>query len=196
MAAASVQVLRSATLGTALMGPDELGTAPSRRSFSRAGSRGFPSTRGSGSPAATRGSGTPAGAQGQHAGERRRCLLGGDFGMQVPSGAEVACFGTDADARGDLAARSIIELRGVDERAHASLAVVVRGLQQRRGFSGVHRRVIEIELGHADEVCGVSRQRCRRRNLSYRRRASPRRRRARRVVRDRLCAPAPSCRCR
>ena len=71
MAAASVQVLRSATLGTALMGPDELGTAPSRRSFSRAGSRGFPSTRGSGSPAATRGSGTPAGAQGQHAGERR-----------------------------------------------------------------------------------------------------------------------------
>ena len=68
MAAASVQVLRSATLmgpdelGTALKGPEELGTAPSRRSLSRAGSRGFPSTRSLVSP---------AGAQGKRAGERR-----------------------------------------------------------------------------------------------------------------------------
>ena len=79
MAAASVQVLRSATLmgpdelGTALKGAEELGTAPSRRSLSRAGSRGFPSTRGLGSPAgsSTRGLGSPAGAQGKRAGERR-----------------------------------------------------------------------------------------------------------------------------
>ena len=34
-------------------------------------------------------------------------------------------------------------------RRHAALAVIVGGLQQHRRLAGIHRRVVEIELGHA-----------------------------------------------
>ena len=43
---------------------------------------------------------------------------------------------------------SIIQLRSEHERVHAAFPVVVAGLQQRCRFSCVHRRVIEVELGH------------------------------------------------
>jgi len=63
---------------------------------------------------------------------------------------EAHALGAEANARGDDAATgAVVQLRGEDHHAHAALAVVVRRLQQRGGLAGVHRRIIEIELGHA-----------------------------------------------
>ncbi len=45
-------------------------------------------------------------------------------------------------------AKASIDGRREDQRVHAALAIVVIGLEQRRGFSGVHCRVIEVEFGH------------------------------------------------
>src|SRR3546814_5506254 len=63
------------------------------------------------------------------------------------------CRRTQPDPRRHHAtAVTIIQLRGEDQRAHTALVVVVRALQQGGGLAGVHRRIIEIELGHAPSV--------------------------------------------
>src|SRR5690606_15291732 len=66
-------------------------------------------------------------------------------------------LGAQADARGDhpAATAAVVQARRQDQRAHAAFAVVVRRLQQRGGLPGVHRRVVEVELGHR----GILRQR-------------------------------------
>ena len=45
-------------------------------------------------------------------------------------------------------ARAVVERRGPQHRLHAALAIVEVGLQQGRRFPRVHRRIVEIELGH------------------------------------------------
>ena len=87
----------------------------------------------------------------QHA--MQRAMLGNvapDLALQVVVAFERDAFRAQADARGHHAgAGAVVQARGEDRHAHAALAVVVRRLQQRRGLAGVHRRIIEIELGHA-----------------------------------------------
>ena len=48
----------------------------------------------------------------------------------------------------DAGARAIVQPRGPQHRLHAALAIIVIGLQQGGRFPRVHRRIIEIELGH------------------------------------------------
>ncbi len=57
-----------------------------------------------------------------------------------------------ADPRGHgAAAGAMVQPRREDQRAHPALAVVVRRLQQRGRLPGIHRRVVEVELGHGAE---------------------------------------------
>ena len=53
------------------------------------------------------------------------------------------------DARADGAgAGAVVERGGPQHRLHAALAIVEVGLQQGGRFPRVHRRIVEIELGH------------------------------------------------
>src|SRR5579884_2152756 len=53
------------------------------------------------------------------------------------------------DARADSAGtRAVVMRRGPQHRFHAALAIVEVGLQQGCRFPSVHRRIVEIELGH------------------------------------------------
>ncbi len=64
-------------------------------------------------------------------------------------------FAARAEARGDEAdAGALIDLGGEDAHAPAVLFVVMRDLQQRGGFAGVHCGVTEVEFGHAGTFCG------------------------------------------
>ncbi|KAG1080821.1 hypothetical protein G6F40_015728 [Rhizopus arrhizus] len=76
-----------------------------------------------------------------------RILL--DPALQVGIAVEGHAIGAQADARSDHAgAGTIVQARGQDRHPHAALAVVVRALQQGGGLAGVHRRIVEVELGH------------------------------------------------
>ncbi len=75
-------------------------------------------------------------------------------------GMEVVCLRIelrrciDADARGDAAiVGGCVERRREQQRPHAALLVVVRGLQQDGGFSCIHRGVGEVELRHGRSSC-------------------------------------------
>jgi hypothetical protein len=69
--------------------------------------------------------------------------------LQVGVTVEGHAVGAQADPRGHHAgAGAIIQARGQDRHPHAALAVVVRALQQGGGLAGVHRRIVEVELGH------------------------------------------------
>src|SRR5690606_23247919 len=74
-------------------------------------------------------------------------------GLQVGAGVEGQRRGLQPNARGhDAAAGAVVECRRQDQRAHAPLAVVVRRLQQVGGLSGIHCRIVEVELGHAGSL--------------------------------------------
>ena len=53
------------------------------------------------------------------------------------------------DTRADAVfPRAAIDAWFYDEGIHASLSVIMAGLQKVRCFAGVHRRIIKIEFGH------------------------------------------------
>ena len=64
---------------------------------------------------------------------RRKCCAGADSAMREPI--------VPAPERSSMR-------RGPQHRLHAALAIVEIGLQQGGRFARVHRRIIEIELGH------------------------------------------------
>ena len=98
----------------------------------------------------------------QHAGERARARARRRSPRAGRARMEVARLALDADARVDAAAVARIDLRGVQQRAHAAFFVVVAGLQQRGGFSRVHGRVVEVQLGHVPESITIrTKSRCR-----------------------------------
>ena len=69
--------------------------------------------------------------------------------FEVVLAAESRGLRAQADPRGDdTVASAVVQARGQDQDAHAALAVVVRRLQQGRGLPRIHRRVVEVELGH------------------------------------------------
>ncbi|MPL84460.1 hypothetical protein SDC9_30425 [bioreactor metagenome] len=73
-----------------------------------------------------------------------------DQRCHVGLGGEGLGLGADADAACDPAlARAPVEPGGDEEGLHAALDVVVGRLQQQRALAGIHRRVMEVELGHA-----------------------------------------------
>jgi hypothetical protein len=61
-------------------------------------------------------------------------VFGGDLRSQIGARMKMARLALDADARVDAAALARVELRGVQQRAHAAFFVVVTGLQQRGDF--------------------------------------------------------------
>src|SRR5690606_33490845 len=87
------------------------------------------------------------------------------------------------------------QARRQDERAHAALVVVVGALQQGGGLPGVHRRVVEVQLGQglgsgggrAGIIAGPGRRRLCGGRLSTRRRpgAAP-------PASARRCSPCPA----
>ena len=89
----------------------------------------------------------------EHAAElAARVDVGAREREQIVLALEASARRLEADARRHHAfAAAVVERRRQDQRAHAALVIVVRALQQRRGLSGVHRRVVEIELGHRDQ---------------------------------------------
>lgn len=54
----------------------------------------------------------------------------------------------DAETGGDHAALFRVMRRSKDQRVHAALAVIVRGLQQHCRLAGIHGGIGEIEFGH------------------------------------------------
>ncbi|WP_031251988.1 hypothetical protein [Mesorhizobium sp. LNHC209A00] len=74
----------------------------------------------------------------------------GDAGEQIVTVAEHVGFRLQADARRDQAGIALAVMAGDEQhRAHAALAIIVRRLQQHGRLAGIHRRVVEVKLGHA-----------------------------------------------
>lgn len=68
-------------------------------------------------------------------------------------------LGVEPDPRSDLAdANSVIKLGGQQHGSHATLDIVVRGLQKHGRLARVHGRVVEVELGHASLLARCARE--------------------------------------
>ena len=66
--------------------------------------------------------------------------------------------GRERDPRADRAgARAVVVRRRPQHRPHAALAIIEIGLKQGGRFPRVHRRIVEIELGHC---CSCTAGRC------------------------------------
>ena len=65
----------------------------------------------------------------------------------------------EPDPRSDLAdTHAVIKLGGQQHGSHATLDIVVRGLQKHGRLAGVHGRVVEVELGHAPLLARCARE--------------------------------------
>jgi hypothetical protein len=85
----------------------------------------------------------------QHAMQFALLQFLGDLGQQVDAFVVGAGRRIEGDARTDgPAAGAIVEAGGPQHGFHAALAIIEIGLKQGRRFPRVHRRIIEIELGH------------------------------------------------
>jgi hypothetical protein len=51
-------------------------------------------------------------------------------------------------------ATAVMDAGGEQQGAHPALAIVEIGLEQRGRFARIHRGIVEIELGHADQWRG------------------------------------------
>ena len=81
--------------------------------------------------------------------ERPLLQLLGDGFEQIDALVIAARRRRQGDARADRPlAGAVVEPSGPQHRLHAAFAVIVIGLEQGGGFPGIHRRIIEIELGH------------------------------------------------
>src|SRR5688572_28915243 len=91
----------------------------------------------------------------QHAVEMALLQLLLDLGAKVGRLVIGVGPGGQVDARMDHAeAAAVVDRGGIEHRPHAPLAIVEIGLQQQSRFADVHRRIIEIELGHAGLLAG------------------------------------------
>ena len=72
-----------------------------------------------------------------------------DPGEQIVGGTEGVGHRADADAAGDPRfTRTGVEMGRQQISLHAAFDIIVRGLQKHGRFAGVHRGIIEVELGH------------------------------------------------
>ncbi len=85
----------------------------------------------------------------QHAGDRLAGVFQAHAREDVVGADERDCAGAQADARFDAAGPVTRVDRGREEqRAHPALPIIMAGLQQHRALAGVHRCIIEVDLGH------------------------------------------------